>query len=285
MSSVQSVAGDGEDREATTATLATPSRFGELFKHVGDATGENHYPHHSLDCDQRYINQPFVLAFTHLTYSVKLPKKLFSGKQSSAAGTRILLNSVSGEAREGEIMAILGASGSGKSTLIDALAGGIRKESLQGCVTLNSERVDEGTGQIMKVISAYVRQDDLLFPMLTVEETLMFSAEFRLPRSLSKSMKKTRVQALMEQLGLCAVAKTIIGDEVHRGISGGERRRVSIGIDIIHDPIILFLDEPTSGLDSTSAFMVVNVLRKIARTGSIVIMSIHQHKHQNSRSS
>lgn len=276
MSSVQSVAGDGEDREATTATLATPSRFGELFKHVGDATGENHYPHHSLDCDQRYINQPFVLAFTHLTYSVKLPKKLFSGKQSSAAGTRILLNSVSGEAREGEIMAILGASGSGKSTLIDALAGGIRKESLQGCVTLNGERVDEGTGQIMKVISAYVRQDDLLFPMLTVEETLMFSAEFRLPRSLSKSMKKTRVQALMEQLGLCAVAKTIIGDEVHRGISGGERRRVSIGIDIIHDPIILFLDEPTSGLDSTSAFMVVNVLRKIARTGSIVIMSIHQ---------
>lgn len=119
-------------------------------------------------------------------------------------------------------------------------------------------------------------QDDLLFPMLTVEETLMFSAEFRLPRSLSKSKKKARVQALIDQLGLRTAAKTVIGDEGHRGVSGGERRRVSIGIDIIHDPILLFLDEPTSGLDSTSAFMVVKVLQRIAQSGSIVIMSIHQ---------
>ncbi|MCL7037086.1 hypothetical protein MKW94_007755 [Papaver nudicaule] len=119
-------------------------------------------------------------------------------------------------------------------------------------------------------------QDDLLFPMLTVEETLMFSAEFRLPRSLSKSKKKARVQALIDQLGLRNAAKTVIGDEGHRGVSGGERRRVSIGIDIIHDPIILFLDEPTSGLDSTSAYMVVKVLQRIAQSGSIVVMSIHQ---------
>ncbi|KAL9165090.1 hypothetical protein ABFS82_06G148900 [Erythranthe guttata] len=119
-------------------------------------------------------------------------------------------------------------------------------------------------------------QDDLLFPMLTVEETLMFSAEFRLPRALSKSKKKLRVQALIDQLGLRNAAKTVIGDEGHRGVSGGERRRVSIGTDIIHDPILLFLDEPTSGLDSTSAFMVVKVLQRIARSGSVVIMSIHQ---------
>ncbi|KAJ4719782.1 ABC transporter G family member [Melia azedarach] len=129
---------------------------------------------------------------------------------------------------------------------------------------------------MLKVISAYVMQDDLLFPMLTVEETLMFAAEFRLPRTLSKSKKKLRVQALIDQLGLRNAAKTVIGDEGHRGVSGGERRRVSIGIDIIHDPIILFLDEPTSGLDSTSAFMVVKVLQRIAQSGSIVVMSIHQ---------
>ncbi|KAG5553810.1 hypothetical protein RHGRI_011623 [Rhododendron griersonianum] len=112
--------------------------------------------------------------------------------------------------------------------------------------------------------------------MLTVEETLMFSAEFRLPRSLSTSKKKARVQQLIDQLGLRNAAKTVIGNEGHRGVSGGERRRVSIGIDIIHDPIVLFLDEPTSGLDSSSAFMVVKVLQKIAQSGSIVIMSIHQ---------
>ncbi|KAJ9555032.1 LOW QUALITY PROTEIN: hypothetical protein OSB04_009646 [Centaurea solstitialis] len=178
-----------------------------------------------------------------------------------------------GEAREGEIMAVLGASGSGKSTLIDALANRIAKGSLKGTVMMNGEVLES---DLSKVISAYVMQDDLLFPMLTVEETLMFSAEFRLPRTLSKSKKRARVQALIDQLGLRNAAKTVIGDEGHRGVSGGERRRVSIGIDIIHDPIVLFLDEPTSGLDSTSAFMVVKVLQRIAQSGSIVIMSIHQ---------
>lgn len=228
---------------------------------------------------------PFVLSFKNLTYSVNVRHKLgFSsllGREKSRDGaglpgradTKVLLNDISGDAREGEIMAVLGASGSGKSTLIDALADRISKESLGGAITLNGEVLES---RLLKVISAYVMQDDLLFPMLTVEETLMFSAEFRLPRSLSKSRKKARVQALIDQLGLQNAAGTVIGDEGHRGVSGGERRRVSIGIDIIHDPIILFLDEPTSGLDSTSAFMVVKVLQRIAHSGSIVVMSIHQ---------
>ncbi|KAD1943844.1 hypothetical protein E3N88_42109 [Mikania micrantha] len=189
------------------------------------------------------------------------------------SSTKDLLNDISGKARDGELVAVLGASGSGKSTLIDALANRIAKGSLKGTVTLNGEQLES---RLLKVISAYVMQDDLLFPMLTVEETLMFAAEFRLPRTLSKSKKKLRVQALIDQLGLRNAAKTVIGDEGHRGVSGGERRRVSIGIDIIHDPIILFLDEPTSGLDSTSAYMVVKVLQRIAQSGSIVIMSIHQ---------
>ncbi|KAJ6675393.1 ABC TRANSPORTER G FAMILY MEMBER 28 [Salix viminalis] len=166
---------------------------------------------------------------------------------SETASTKVLLNDISGEAREGEIMAVLGASGSGKSTLIDALADRIAKESLKGSVTLNGEVLES---RLLKVISAYVMQDDLLFPMLTVEETLMFSAEFRLPRSLSRSKKKARVQALIDQLGLRNAANTVIGDEGHRGVSGG--------------------------LDSTSAFMVVKVLQRIARSGSIVMLSVHQ---------
>ncbi|XP_047063872.1 ABC transporter G family member 5-like [Lolium rigidum] len=187
--------------------------------------------------------------------------------------TRTLLDGISGEAREGEIMAVLGASGAGKSTLIDALADRIQRDSLRGAVTLNGDALDS---RMLRVISAYVMQDDLLYPMLTVAETLMYSAEFRLPRSLSASRKRSRVEALIDQLDLRAAANTIIGDEGHRGVSGGERRRVSIGIDIIHDPIVLFLDEPTSGLDSTSAFMVVKVLQRIARSGSVVVMSVHQ---------
>ncbi|ONI03234.1 hypothetical protein PRUPE_6G246200 [Prunus persica] len=265
--------------------------LGELLKSVGDAQSPDH-DHHILDlgfpCSSvPPSSHPFVLSFTNLTYSVKVRRKVnlipscFGANSTTAevklgssnANTKVLLNGISGEAREGELMAVLGASGSGKSTLIDALADRISKDSLKGSITLNGEALDS---RLLKVISAYVMQDDLLFPMLTVEETLMFSAEFRLPRSLSKSKKKARVQALIDQLGLRNAATTVIGDEGHRGVSGGERRRVSIGIDIIHDPIVLFLDEPTSGLDSTSAFMVVKVLQRIAQSGSIVVMSIHQ---------
>ncbi|KAL5740966.1 hypothetical protein ACOSQ2_030146 [Xanthoceras sorbifolium] len=228
-------------------------------------------------------DHPFVLSFNNLSYSVKVSPKMgmvmgfpFRGKGRGreTKTTKLLLDNISvREAREGEIMAVIGASGSGKSTLIDALAGRIERESLKGTITLNGEAMES---RLLKIISAYVMQDDLLFPMLTVEETLMFSAEFRLPRSVSKQKKRARVQTLIDQLGLRSAAKTVIGDEGHRGVSGGERRRVSIGINIIHDPILLFLDEPTSGLDSTSAFMVVKVLQRIARSGSIVIMSIHQ---------
>ncbi|RWR85994.1 ABC transporter-like protein [Cinnamomum micranthum f. kanehirae] len=283
--------------------------LGQLLKHVGDARNDtpeenpnpNHH-HHVLELSEPSPlangNRPlpFVLSFSNLTYSVKTRRKLklpslFRRKNPTPnpnplaaasdpvepAGklsrTKTLLDDISGEARDGEILAVLGASGSGKSTLIDALADRISKESLKGTVTLNGEILES---RLVKVISAYVMQDDLLYPMLTVEETLMFSAEFRLPRTLSRTKKKARVQALIDQLGLRSAAKTIIGDEGHRGVSGGERRRVSIGIDIIHDPIILFLDEPTSGLDSTSAYMVVKVLQLIAQSGSIVIMSVHQ---------
>ncbi|KAI9122001.1 hypothetical protein K1719_006690 [Acacia pycnantha] len=253
--------------------------LGELLKRVDDAQNDTP-PHRILHLPPRPSSYPFILSFTNLTYSVKvrrkttLPQNHFASEHSNAGKrTKTLLNNISGEARDGQIMGVLGASGSGKSTLIDALADRISKDSLKGSVTLNGETLEP---RLLKVISAYVMQDDLLFPMLTVEETLMFSAEFRLPRSLSASKKKARVQALIDQLGLRNAAKTVIGDEGHRGVSGGERRRVSIGIDIIHDPILLFLDEPTSGLDSTSAFMVVKVLQRIAQSGSIVIMSIHQ---------
>ncbi|KAG8376479.1 hypothetical protein BUALT_Bualt09G0067800 [Buddleja alternifolia] len=272
---------------------STSQTLGELLQRVGDSTTTDLYPHHLLDVQEPFsqpASMPFVLSFHNLTYSVKARQKILpacftrshnnhtstNASLSSAASKsrmKVLLNDISGQAREGEIMAVLGASGSGKSTLIDALADRISRESLKGTITLNGDVLES---KLLKVISAYVMQDDLLFPMLTVEETLMFSAEFRLPRTMSKSRKRARVQALIDQLGLRSAAKTIIGDEGHRGVSGGERRRVSIGTDIIHDPIVLFLDEPTSGLDSTSAYMVVKVLQRIAQSGSIVIMSIHQ---------
>ncbi|KAL0724861.1 hypothetical protein Bca4012_039460 [Brassica carinata] len=249
--------------------------LGELMKHFDDVdrkkySGEEASFQHILDLPSPELRPvPYLLSFNNLSYDVKVRRRF---SFSSSAPVKTLLDDVSGEACNGDILAVLGASGAGKSTLIDALAG--RVSNLRGTVALNGEKILQT--RLLKVISAYVMQDDLLFPMLTVRETLMFASEFRLPRSLSKSKKTERVETLIDQLGLRNAADTIIGDEGHRGVSGGERRRVSIGIDIIHDPIVLFLDEPTSGLDSTNAFMVVQVLRRIARSGSIVIMSIHQ---------
>lgn len=280
---------DENDRKFTAARSPT---LGQHLKRLGDVSSREfdtpaHQVVHMDDIgleESRHL--PFVLSFKNLTYSVNVRPKLSLFPRNEATvpdqngeegglftKRKTLLNDISGEARDGEILAVLGGSGSGKSTLLDALANRIAKDRLKGSVKLNGEPLES---KMLKVISAYVMQDDLLFPMLTVEETLMFAAEFRLPQTMSKSKKKARVQALIDQLGIRNAANTVIGDEGHRGVSGGERRRVSIGIDIIHDPIILFLDEPTSGLDSTSAYMVIKVLQRIARSGSIVIMTVHQ---------
>jgi ABC-type multidrug transport system ATPase subunit len=228
-------------------------------------------PLQDIPFDRGVSRSAFVLAFTDLTYCVRQPKEKttrtpsFQGNRvqdvsddiERPPSTKTLLDHVSGEARQGEILAILGPTGSGKSTLLDALANRIAYKRLDGSITLNGERMKDGA--LFKVISAYVMQDDMLYPMLTVQETLMFAAEFRLPRTSSRTEKMKRVQTLIDQLGLRRAADTIVGDEGHRGISGGERRRVSIGVDIVHDPIILYLDEPLSGLDSTSAYLVIKV--------------------------
>ncbi|XP_057465530.1 ABC transporter G family member STR-like [Actinidia eriantha] len=211
------------------------------------------------------------LEFNNLSYSVMKKQKKLDGEWITKEV--YLLNDISGQAVRGEIMAIMGPSGAGKSTFLDALAGRIAQGSLQGSVRIDAKPV---TTSYMKMISSYVMQEDQLFPMLTVFETFMFAAEVRLPPSISKPEKRKRVFELLDQLGLQSATHTYIGDEGRRGVSGGERRRVSIGIDIIHKPSLLFLDEPTSGLDSTSAFSVVEKVKDIARTGSIVLMTIHQ---------
>ncbi|BAT72614.1 ABC transporter G family member STR-like isoform X1 [Vigna umbellata] len=212
----------------------------------------------------------YGLEFSNLSYSIiKKQKKdgVWINKET------YLLHDISGQAIKGEIMAVMGPSGAGKSTFLDALAGRIARGSLEGSVRIDGKPI---TTSYMKMVSSYVMQDDQLFPMLTVFETFMFAAEVRLPPSISRAEKKKRVYELLDQLGLQSATHTYIGDEGRRGVSGGERRRVSIGIDIIHKPSLLFLDEPTSGLDSTSAYSVVEKVKDIARGGSIVLMTIHQ---------
>ncbi|KAL3686190.1 hypothetical protein R1sor_004212 [Riccia sorocarpa] len=186
---------------------------------------------------------------------------------------KILLNDISVDAYAGEVLAIVGPSGSGKTTFLDALAGRIARQSLEGQIFVNKEPIN----QSFQRISGYVMQDDALFPMLTVRETLLLSARLRLPSDMPLKEKKRRVELMIAQLGLESCASTRVGNEKYRGVSGGERRRVSIGADLIHDPPVIFLDEPTSGLDSTSALSVMQVLAGMAKSGRrTVVLTIHQ---------
>ncbi|KAG1361545.1 ABC transporter G family member 17 [Cocos nucifera] len=209
------------------------------------------------------------LDFAGLTYSVTNKQKV----DGQWAWQEVdLLHRITGYAPKRCVTAVMGPSGAGKSTFLDGLAGRIVSGSLKGRVSLDGV---EMSPSLIKRSSAYIMQDDRLFPMLTVYETLMFAADFRLG-SISRADKKQRVEKLIEQLGLTSSRNTYIGDEGMRGVSGGERRRVSIGVDIIHGPALLFLDEPTSGLDSTSAHSVIERVHHIARAGSTVILTIHQ---------
>lgn len=193
---------------------------------------------------------------------------------SKEKAAKFILNGVNFEARPGELTAIAGPSGAGKTTLLEILAGKISLSLCQvsGQVLVNNGPVD---GNNFRRISGYVTQEDDLFPSLTVEETLMYSALFRLPGG--KKEAAMRVKFLIKELGLDHVAGSRIGEGSNCGISGGERRRVSIGVDLVHDPAVVLIDEPTSGLDSASALHVVTLLKSmVVRQGKTIILTIHQ---------
>ncbi|XP_022751987.1 ABC transporter G family member 5-like [Durio zibethinus] len=190
--------------------------------------------------------------------------------EEACPGIRHVLKDVNFKAKPWEILAIVGPSGAGKSSLLEILAGKLTAQS--GSIFVNQSPIDKAQ---FRKISGYVMQKDNLFPLLTVEETLMFSAKLRL--RLPQAQLSSRVKSLIHELGLGHVAMTRVGDDRVRGISGGERRRVSIGVDVIHDPKVLILDEPTSGLDSTSALQIIDMLKVMAETrGRTIILSIHQ---------
>ncbi|KFK42295.1 hypothetical protein AALP_AA2G237200 [Arabis alpina] len=186
--------------------------------------------------------------------------------------TQNVLEGLTGYAEPGSLTALMGPSGSGKSTMLDALASRLAANAfLSGTVLLNGRKTKLSFGT-----AAYVTQDDNLIGTLTVRETIWYSARVRLPDKMLRSEKRALVERTIIEMGLQDCADTVIGNWHLRGISGGEKRRVSIALEILMRPRLLFLDEPTSGLDSASAFFVTQTLRALSRDGRTVIASIHQ---------
>ncbi|KAF5186111.1 Abc transporter g family member [Thalictrum thalictroides] len=186
--------------------------------------------------------------------------------------TQKVLEGLTGYAQPGSLMALMGPSGSGKSTLLDALSSRLATNAfLSGTILLNGRKTKLSFGT-----AAYVTQDDTLIGTLTVRETISYSARLRLPDKMPWSEKRALIESTIIEMGLQDCADTVIGNWHLRGISGGEKRRVSIALEILMRPRLLFLDEPTSGLDSASAFFVTQTLRGLSRDGRTVIASIHQ---------
>eukprot|EP01111_Echinosteliopsis_oligospora_P006031 TRINITY_DN1997_c0_g2_i1.p1 TRINITY_DN1997_c0_g2~~TRINITY_DN1997_c0_g2_i1.p1 ORF type:complete len:623 (+),score=155.49 TRINITY_DN1997_c0_g2_i1:63-1931(+) len=190
-------------------------------------------------------------------------------------GKKKLLFGVSGRVK-GKFLAIMGGSGSGKTTLLNFLALRLHPQTKQegGTATMDGGLYSSNT---LKRVAGYVVQDDLLFANLTVYETLLYAARLRLPATFTDEERQDRVDETIKKLGLTHCRDTIIGDELRRGVSGGERKRVCVGIELLLRPNVLLLDEPTSGLDSASALSLCETLKNLAASGSCtVITTIHQ---------
>ncbi|XP_077225725.1 ABC transporter G family member 22-like isoform X2 [Tasmannia lanceolata] len=208
---------------------------------------------------------PIYLKFTEVKYKVIL-------KSVTTTVEKDILHGVTGSVDPGEVLALMGPSGSGKTTLLNLLGGRLNSLMCSGDISYN----DQSYSKSLKCRIGFVTQDDVLFQHLTVKETLTYAALLRLPRTLTKQQKEERAMNVICELGLERCQDTMIGGSFVRGVSGGERKRVCIGNEIIINPSLLFLDEPTSGLDSTTALKIVQMLHDIAEAGKTVVTTIHQ---------
>ncbi|KAG8885259.1 hypothetical protein FRB97_001705 [Tulasnella sp. 331] len=215
---------------------------------------------------QQQVLQNLTLEWKDLKYSI--PRKFKSDLRP-----KIIIDGVSGSVSSGEMLAVMGPSGAGKSTMLDLLA---RRTDADigdgGKIMVNGE-----TDVDMSDLAAYVEQSDALLGVLTVKETIRFAARLSLDPSTPAKEINERVAVTIADLGLSECENNRIGNPIQRGISGGQKRRVTIGSALVTMPKILLLDEPTSGLDSHTSREVMLAIRAIARRhGMIVIASIHQ---------
>jgi ABC-type multidrug transport system ATPase subunit/ABC-type multidrug transport system permease subunit len=190
----------------------------------------------------------------------------------SASG-RVLIEDLSFTLMPSELVGLMGPSGAGKTTLMTALNG--YQPPSAGRVLFNGQDLYASFEQFRMGIG-YVPQDDILHGELTVSEALQYTARLRLPGDTSESEIAERINRVLGQLGIKHIANSLIGTPTRKVVSGGERKRVNVAMELLNDPPVLFLDEPTSGLSSEDALSVMQCLRELAKDGRTILLTIHQ---------
>jgi ABC-type multidrug transport system ATPase subunit len=203
------------------------------------------------------MGEPLNLSFENLRYQVT------KGVVASKRESRDILKGISGEFKANELSAVVGPSGSGKSTVLDVLSG-YKHENVSGAIKINGREIPQIA---VRRVSSYVLQDNALHKFLTVHETIMFAASFK---SKHKKWIQHKVENILNCFGMMEHSSTMVKE-----LSGGQRKRLSIAVELVDDPSVLFLDEPTTGLDSSSSTQCIQLLKKLAMEGKTVVCSIH----------
>ncbi|KAL2345195.1 hypothetical protein Fmac_006480 [Flemingia macrophylla] len=215
--------------------------------------------------------QPLSLAFNHIDYYVDMPSEMES--QGITDDRLQLLHDASGAFRPGVLTALMGVSGAGKTTLMDVLAGRKTGGYIEGSISISGYPKNQAT---FARVSGYCEQNDIHSPYITVYESLLFSAWLRLPSDINEQTRKMFVEEVMELVELNPIRNALVGLPGVDGLSTEQRKRLTIAVELVANPSIIFMDEPTSGLDARAAAIVMRTVRNTVDTGRTVVCTIHQ---------